>query len=80
MVPVTVGGTVTLDRNFISPGNVLLLQLTSVGVNADVNKNTGGGFKSVDNNTVVRTLECKKNDLPFVGGPNIANKTKGQCF
>lgn len=78
--PVTVGGSVTLERNFIQPGNVLLLQLTTIGVNADVNKNTGGGGKSVDHNAVANKLDCKKNDLPFVGGPNVANKAKGQCF
>ncbi len=78
--PVTVVGSVALDRNFIPPGNVLLLQLTSIGNNADVNRNTGGGFKSVDHNTVANKLDCKKNDLPFVGGPNVAGSAKGQCF
>jgi hypothetical protein len=78
--PVTIHGNVTLEGNVIPPGNVLLLELTTVGNNADVNKNTGGGHKSVQNNTVANKLDCKKNDLPFVGGPNVANKAKGQCF
>jgi hypothetical protein len=78
--PVTIGGNVDILSNVIPPGNVLLLQNASIGVNADVNRNTDGGFKSVNGNTVGNTLECKKNDAPFVGGPNVANKTKHQCF
>ena len=79
-LPVTVGGSVKVEGNFILPGHVLLLQLTTIGGNADVSKNTGAGFKSVDHNTVTNTIECKKNDPTFVGGPNVGNNSKGQCF
>lgn len=78
--PVSIGGDVEFAGNFIPPGNVQLLLGADVGHNADVNKNTGGGTKDVIGNTVANTLTCKKNDLPFVGGPNTANKIKGQCF
>ena len=78
--PVTIGGSVNLEDNFILPGHVLLLQNTDIGGDADVSKNTGGGHKDVSANRVVQKLTCKKNDLPFTGGPNVANKSKGQCF
>jgi len=78
--PVTIHGNVTLEGNFILPGHVMLLELTTIGKNADVNKNTGGGHKSVQGNTVGNKLDCKKNDPPFIGGPNVAGKAKGQCF
>lgn len=77
---VTIGGSVNLADNFILPGHVQLLQNIDIGGNADVNDNTGGGYKEVSNNRVAQKLSCKKNDLPFVGGPNVANKSKGQCF
>ena len=53
---------------------------TDIGGNADINDNTGGGHKEVSNNRVAQKLSCKKNDSPFFGGPNVANKSKGQCF
>jgi hypothetical protein len=78
--PITVGGSVNLEKNFILPGHVLLLEDADIGANADVSRNTGGGHKNVAGNRVTQTLSCKKNDLPFNGGPNVANKSKGQCF
>jgi hypothetical protein len=78
--PVTVHGSVTLENNVIQLGSVLLLELTTIGNNANVNKNTGLGNKSVQDNTVANKLDCKKNDPAFVGGPNSAGNAKGQCF
>lgn len=76
----SIGGNVSLENNVIPLGNVLILLTTSVGGNADVNKNTGSGFKTVSDNTVALTLQCKKNDVPFVSAANVASKIKGQCL
>lgn len=77
--PTTIGGSVKLVDNVIPGGHVLLLLNASVGADADVRRNTGAGFKSVNGNTVTGELACKKNDPTFSGSPNTAGTTKGQC-
>jgi hypothetical protein len=47
--------------------------------NMHVSMNSGPGSKTVAENTV-KNLVCLDNDLPFVGGPNNAQHTVGQCF
>lgn len=47
--------------------------------NMHVIRNSGPGSKTVVQNTV-KNLVCLNNDLPFVGGPNNAQHTVGQCF
>jgi hypothetical protein len=51
-----------------------------VAGDVQVVKNTGPGFKSVDGNTIGGNLQCKKNQEPFVGQPNVVRgKAEGQC-
>ncbi|MGH7511390.1 MAG: hypothetical protein ACREOQ_00565 [Gemmatimonadales bacterium] len=78
--PTVIGGSIHLVDNVIPAGHVLLLLNSSIGVDADVNTNTGPGFKGVNGNTVAGKLQCKRNDATFSGGPNTAGKAKGQCF
>ena len=79
-LPVTVGGSVNLLGNVILPGHVQLLQGTEIGGKAEVNDNSGGGYKEVTGNHTGQKLSCKRNTAPFVGGPNPGGKAKGQCF
>jgi hypothetical protein len=51
-----------------------------VAENLQVKKTRGGGFKAVQNNVVGDTLQCSRNETPFVGGPNTAQQAQGQCF
>ena len=78
--PTAIGGSVKFTDNVIPAGNVMLLLNASVGVDAEVRRNTGAGFKSVTGNTVTGDLVCKKNDPTFTGGPNTAGSVGGQCF
>jgi hypothetical protein len=78
--PTVIGGSIHLIDNVIPAGHVLLLLNSSIGADADVNTNTGPGFKGVNGNTVAGRLQCKKNDPTFSGGPNTGGKVKGQCF
>jgi hypothetical protein len=78
--PTVIGGSVKLVDNVIPAGHVLLLLNASVGADADIRRNTGAGFKSVNSNTVTGELVCKKNDPTFTGGPNTAGTIKGECF
>ena len=78
--PVQVGGSIRLVDNVIPAGNVMLLLNTTVAGDADVRRNSDGGFKQVTGNTVTGSLVCRKNDAPFTGGPNTAGAIRGQCF
>ncbi len=78
--PVEVGGSIRLVDNVIPAGHVMLLLNAEASLDADVRRNGGAGFKSVEGNTVTGELLCKKNDAPFTGGPNTAGTFKGQCF
>jgi hypothetical protein len=78
--PVTIGGDLKFVGNTIPLNHVQLLLNAEITGGADVNKNSGVGFKDVQGNTVGKTLQCKQNDPTFNGGPNVANKIKGQCF
>jgi hypothetical protein len=51
-----------------------------VNGNATVSENLGPGAKKVVANRVAEKLECFDNHPPFVGGPNTARDTEGQCF
>ncbi len=77
--PVTIGGSVRLVDNMIPAGHVMLMLNAEVAVDADVRRNSGGGFKSVQGNTVAGALTCRKNDAPFTGAPNTAGGFAGQC-
>lgn len=78
--PVEVGGAVRLVDNVIPGGHVMLLLNAEVALDVDVRRNSGAGFKSVEGNIVTGELACRKNDLPFTGGPNTAGALTGQCF
>lgn len=45
----------------------------------EVSRNVGPGTKTVAGNSAER-IKCKDNSPPFVGGPNAAATTEGQCF
>jgi hypothetical protein len=57
--------------------SIVVNNLNSTG-NMHVSRNSGPGNKQVVANTV-RNLVCLDNDPPFVGGPNNAQHTVGQC-
>ena len=78
--PVQVGGSIRLLDNVIPAGNVMLLLNATAAGDADVRRNTDGGFKQVMGNAVTGSLVCRKNDAPFTGGPNTAGAIRGQCF
>ena len=73
-------GNIKVEDNFIpAPPEALAVSGNTVGGNIQVFKNRGPGQKTVAANTVRRNLQCKKNDQPFVGAPNVARRAKGQC-
>jgi hypothetical protein len=58
----------------------LRVQTNSVDGNIQVFKTRGNGPKFVNGNVVRESVQCTENDVPFVGGPNVAAKAEGQCF
>lgn len=78
--PNTVDGNVTIRKNVIPAGNVLSISRNIIGGETHVNGNVGPGSKLVQGNTIVGTLTCDGNESPFVGGPNVAARARGQCF
>jgi hypothetical protein len=42
-------------------------------------KNSGAGTKVVQGNNVAENLQCFENSAPFIGTPNTAQKSEGQC-
>jgi hypothetical protein len=76
-----IGGAVDVVSNVIPPTNVLQVMGNTIGGTSHVSNNVGPGFfKAVQGNTVAKTLVCENNDPPFIGGPNVARQTQGQCF
>jgi hypothetical protein len=71
-------GNIFVQENFVS--QFLVVTGNAVGGNVQVFKNSGPGEKSVSGNTVREDVQCKENQPPFVGGPNTARKSEGQCF
>jgi hypothetical protein len=59
--------TLGIDQNTVPQGNLQVL------------KNRGGSAKTVQFNTVGKDLQCFENTPPFVGTPNTAGKSEGQC-
>jgi len=72
-------GNLEVVENVINEGGLDIGENT-VAQNVEVLKNTGSGTKTVQANVVDDTLRCFKNGPLFVGGPNLAQKTEGQCF
>lgn len=87
-------GNLIVEDNVIPPsfsmtvGGLAPGQSNTVSGNLQVFNNRGVATKRVQFNTVSSNplipgsgnLQCFKNDAPFVGGPNTAPKTEGQCF
>ena len=77
------GGSIQVAQNeFTNPAETLGLDVSNNQVAQDlqVMKNRGVGQKKVQNNTVGGNLQCKRNDLPFIGQPNTVDGTaEGQC-
>jgi hypothetical protein len=71
-------GNLQIEENAVSTG--LETTRNRVAQNLEVRKNLGGAAKVVRDNTVGQKLECKENESPFVGGPNVASEAEGQCF
>lgn len=72
-------GNIKVEDNFITPAFGLQVGQNQVAQNIQVFKNKGPGAKSVQGNTAAESIQCFDNDAPFVGGPNTAPKTEGQC-
>jgi len=71
-------GNIKVEDN--STGSGLEVVRNSVAQNIQVFKNRGSGGKAVQDNQVLQIVQCKENTSPFVGGPNAAAETEGQCF
>jgi hypothetical protein len=75
-----VAGNVMVQENLIPAFELMFVHLNNVGGDLQVFKNRGMGSKSVQFNNVRENVQCKENDVPFVGGPNFAQKAEEQCF
>jgi hypothetical protein len=73
-------GNIKAEENLIPAGSLFQIRNNRVAGNLQVFKNTGGGTKSVQANVVAEDLQCFENTAPFVGGPNTAQQSQGQCF
>jgi hypothetical protein len=83
-------GAVAVEESIVSKGSITVREVfTPFYMNVRFNdvqtgnihvfKNRGTGTKAVDGNTA-ESIHCFMNDEPFFGGPNVASRTKGQCF
>lgn len=72
------------DGNMFLQHNVVLGFMDVLGntmeENLQVFKTTGPGTKRIVGNTVGESLQCFENAVPFIGGPNVARDSAGQCF
>ncbi len=73
-------GHLELKENFVTPNRLFVVRGNFVGGDGKIFKNEGPGAKFVQTNTFAKQLDCKGNDAPFVGGPNVAKRIEGQCF
>lgn len=73
-------GNIFAQENLIPASELMFVDGNTVGGDLQVFKNRGNGAKSVMGNVVREDLQCKENDPPFVGGPNVAAKAEDQCF
>jgi hypothetical protein len=76
-------GNVKVAENVVhSPSFAQGLQILDNQIvgNVQVSKNSGPSEKVVQSNDIRAALQCVENIDPFVGGPNFAQKAKGQCF
>jgi hypothetical protein len=83
-------GGIGVINNTVSLGNILIqgndaaffntIQDNRIGQNLIVMDNSGPGPKAVNNNFLEGKVICFRNEPPFVGGPNFAESSEGQCF
>ena len=78
--PSRIGGHLELKENLITAARMMSVRGNMVGGDGKIFKNEGPGTKVVQSNTFAKQLDCKGNAAPFVGGPNVARRTEGQCF
>lgn len=71
-------GGMSIERNTVGPGG-LSVRGNKVADDIHVVRNRGAGPKGVQLNTAGGSIVCQKNDHPFVGTPNSARRTRGQC-
>ncbi len=58
----------------------LQVAFNTVGETVEVYRNSGPSPKTTDFNTAGLAVRCEGNELPYVGGPNVAPSRNGQCF
>jgi hypothetical protein len=84
-----VTGTADVTRNSFAElqirenqvtGARLAIDQNRVASDAEVSRNRGAGSKRVQLNVLGGTLRCLRNEPPFEGGPNTAQRAVGQCF
>ncbi len=71
-------GNIQVEKNDVDA--LLDLVFNRVSGNLQVFENLGAGEKFVQDNDVSQDLQCKENQGPFIGGPNSAGDTEGQCY
>jgi hypothetical protein len=75
-----VGGNFSVtDSRFDFGVGVLDIRVNLVGGDMRIEDNRGNGSKRVQGNMIDDTLDCKDNQNPFIGTPNDADRTRGQC-
>jgi hypothetical protein len=74
-----VGGHLKVEENLVTAAG-MSVHSNQVAKHIQVFRNTDPGPKQVIFNTAARSIKCSENTLPFVGGPNTASRTEGQCF
>ena len=83
-------GGIGVLNNSVVAGSILVsdndavhfntIQDNRVGQHVIVTDNRGPGPKTVNNNFLSGKVSCFRNDGPFVGGPNFAQSSEGDCF
>ena len=83
-------GGIGVFNNSVMVGSILIMdndaaifntiQDNRMGQHLIVMGNGGPGPKAVNNNYPQGKVICFRNDEPFVGGPNFAQSSMGQCF
>jgi hypothetical protein len=75
------GGAQFLDNGAGGPGASLEVVDNIIDGNLQVFRTRGLLLpKVVAGNRVGQNVQCFENDPPFVGGPNEAQQSQGQCF
>jgi hypothetical protein len=83
-------GGIGVINNTVALGNILIqnnaavffntIRDNRIAQNLVVIGNSGPAPKTVQNNFLPGKVLCFGNDEPFIGGPNFAQSSEGQCF